>query len=87
MQATRERFARIVEDKGGRAVVAKALGCTPAYVGLLISGDGNKRPGLDMARAIEAHLGIPMQAWAEAPANVDTAAPAASPARASDDAA
>jgi len=68
MEETRRQFATKVKELGGVRDVAARLGCSTAFIHFLISGKGGKRPSLDTARAIEQLMGIPMQAWANAPA-------------------
>lgn len=63
MRSASKLFARRVRDAGGAAKVAALLGCTRAYVYLLVAGEG--RPSLDLARVIEDRFGVPMRAWTD----------------------
>ena len=57
----RETFRRQVQASGGAAATARTLGCSRAYVDMILAG--SRRPGMRVAHAIERALGIPMQAW------------------------
>jgi hypothetical protein len=58
----RERLRCEVRIAGGSAAAAKVLGCTRAYVDMLLQGV-RTRPGMVVAYRIEVSLGIPMSAW------------------------
>lgn len=60
-EPTLTAFRRAVRDKGGAAAVAPLLGCTRAYVDMILRQ--KRRPGMRVAWAIEQHFGIAMQAW------------------------
>ena len=60
--SARERLRRAVRQAGGAAAAAKLLGCSRAYVDMLVVGS-RVRPGMQVAFEIERRLGIPMQIW------------------------
>ena len=60
--SAREQFRRAVRQAGGAAATAKLLGCSRAYVDMLIVGS-RVRPGMQVAFEIERRLGIPMRTW------------------------
>ena len=60
----RDRLRCAVRKAGGSAAAAKLLGCTRAYVDMLLRGVRD-RPGMHVAYRIEVCLGIPMAAWME----------------------
>jgi hypothetical protein len=62
---TRERFRDKVGAHGGSAAAAIALGCSRSYVDMIIKGA--RRPGMQVARAIEGVFGIAMQEWVDWP--------------------
>lgn len=59
----RTRFEREIRAAGGFRAAAERLGCSVPYLRMLVSGAGDRRPALDMARDIEDAFGISMRAW------------------------
>lgn len=58
-----ERFRRLVRRLGGAAAAARAIGCSRAYVDMIVKG--SRRPGLRVVYAIEkaSNGEIPMRDW------------------------
>lgn len=47
------RLRKWVEDVGGKAAAAKLIDCHPSYLVHLLADGSERRPGLDVAFAIE----------------------------------
>jgi hypothetical protein len=62
---TRERFRHQVVVHGGSAAAALALGCSRSYVDMIAKGQ--RRPGMRVARVIQAVFDIAMEDWLEVP--------------------
>lgn len=60
----RALLAARIDNFGGYDKAAAALGCTRENLYNLTSETSRKRPGIDMARAIQDALGVPMELWA-----------------------
>lgn len=69
--AAEAAFQEVVEREGGTRVIAARLGCTPAYVRMLRSGQ--RAPGREIARRIEAAFGIPADKWDQLPGSAPEA--------------
>ncbi len=69
---TRELFRSKVRAHGGSGPTARDIGCTRAYVDMIMKGE--RSPGMRTAHAIERIFGIPMRAWMEpdAPAQAES---------------
>lgn len=61
----REKFRALVVRLGGSTRVAKALGCSRAFIDMVRAG--TRKPGLVLARRIEVASGraITMRSWVE----------------------
>lgn len=59
----RARFGELVRAAGGAVKVAPQLGCSRAYVDMIIAG--RRSPGMKVAYATEQLFGLRMQAWVE----------------------
>ena len=62
-KSARERFIASVEKAGGSREVARMLGCSRSYVDMI--RNGQRRPGMNTALAIERAFDIRMQDWVE----------------------
>ncbi len=63
MDEARERLRRWVDTHDSLVAVAKKLGCHPSYLSLLLRDGSTRRPGLDVAFAIERET----REWPEGP--------------------
>jgi hypothetical protein len=61
--ATKDELRAAIHRCGGFYAVAKALGCTRAFLYSLVSHASSKRPSIERAYAMRELLGIDMLAW------------------------
>lgn len=60
---TKDLLREKIETHGGFEVVADKLDCTRENLYNLTSHKSKKKPGLEMALAIQELLGLPVEAW------------------------
>lgn len=65
LRKVRTDLAHAIESyPGGYLGLATKIGCTREALYQLVSPSSGKRPGLDMAAALEKEVGISMRRWA-----------------------
>lgn len=65
-KSPRERLRRWVKEQGGATAAAPLIGCHKTYLSHLLAEGSERRPGLDVAFAIQRATGgaIAAQEWA-----------------------